>query len=191
MLKSPKLSKNSSLKKTQKKLYLILTIQLTLAILKFLKNPNMAINELISSLLFFCGIYYLNFCLLAFYCIFSLFHILQYISILGIRFQLVIKLEKNFFGENFGDKFFFFLILVSLFFGLVFQYLIFRAYRHFKFQNLKNFLKNGNFNKNQDFMDFERFKGGSKGLGGKEDLKEGSKGMEGFEAFKGEGIRLG
>ena len=172
---------NKSLKKIQKRLYIILTIQTLLAILKFPISLNLAINELISCILLFLGIYYKNFCLIAFYCIFLLFHILQYIKILGIKIQNVIKFDENFLEDSKTENFFFFLVFVSLFFGAIFSYLVFRGYRYFKFQSFKG--RMGGFSGDREVMNFERFKGGE------EEVVENRNAD--FKAFEGKGIRLG
>ena len=168
-MKNP--STNSSQKKIQKRLYTILTIQFLLAFLKFPISLPLGLNELISCFLLFFGIYSKNFCLIAFYCIFLIFHILQYIKILGIKIQKIFKLDENFFEDSKIENFFFFVIFFSLVFDVFFSYLLFRAYKYFKFLSFKG-----------DF--------GVRDFGSLDRKEEDVNGNEDFKAFQGQGIRL-
>ena len=173
-------------KKYKKILYTILLTQTLLTILKF-TGPDyyLPINELLLNLILTCGICYLNFCLIAFYCIFFMFNMIQYFVILGRMVQNYIKGFFDFFGSSSRMKFYYSVVFVNFVFGFFFCWVFFRAYRFLKV-NAVNEIKGGYGNRS-NFGNFES----EKKVEIEEIRKNGENGKNGFNAFQGKGMRIG
>lgn len=167
---TPQIQTTPDLKTSQIHLYTLFTIGLFLALSKLLGAPSIALNEILQSSLLLCGALCLNYCLVVFFVILSLFNTLMISQIIGIQIQQYFILGANkLSGNNGKDIFLYTIFVVTIFFNFVAVIVSFFAYKKFK----KAVFNGGN------------------GLTAHLDKGEGNGGKKDFEAFKGEGVKIG
>ena len=190
----PQVQPNDQMKSTSRGLYILFFVGLTLSLCKFAGGSlgsSMAINEIIGLLLFACGIYSYNYCLIVVYIVLVLFNMLQFIMIVGKDIQN----QKNPFnteGAGFGGyQFFYIIMIVTFIYDIVSCVVCFKAYKLFKYETLKGFMGSGT---QPGTFGQGNAGGNGNGNGGQNpnhNQPNQEQPGEDFSPFRGQGVRIG
>ena len=177
----PQVEPNEQMKSKSRGLYVLFFVGLVLAFCKFAggsSGASLALNEIIGLLLFICGIYSYNFCLLVVFIVLVLFNLLQFVMIIGKDIQ---NGTNPFAGAFGGYQFFYVVLILTFIYDIVACVFVFRAYKLFKYEALKGAMGGGTFT------------GGNVGGGGNpqppNQRNEPNRGGD-FNAFHGQGVRI-
>ena len=171
---SPQITPTDDLKKSQMYLYIIFGIGLFLAFSKFVGAPSIALNELLQNGLLLCGSMCLNYCMVVFYVILALFNTLMICQIIGIQIQQYVILGANKLSTgNSKDIFLYTIFSITIVFNIISVIVCYYAY--IKFKKGFNSQRAGGNNLSTPLQ---------KSQAKKNEKKD-------FEAFKGDGIKIG
>ena len=168
----PQTQPTEQMKSTSKLLFTLFFIGLILAFCKFAggqAGSSMALSEIISLLLFACGIYSYNYCFLVLFIVLILFNMLQTVMMVGRDIQ---NGQNPFDNPSSSFQFFYVIVILTFIFDIVCCLFCFRAYKVYKYETLKGYL------------------GGGQGLGGNPQPQNEEQGNN-FDAFQGQGVRIG
>ena len=137
----PQVQPSPEMKKISTGLYMIFFAGLILSFCKFAGGSfgsSLALNEIIACLLFICGIYSYNYCLIVVYVVLVLFDEFQILMIIGKDIQN----SSNPFaaGKSGGEKFFYSILIITFVYNIVACVFCFKAYRIFKYESLKGMM---------------------------------------------------
>ena len=159
----------------QVRLYIIFGIGLFLAFCKFVGQPQFALSEVITYMLFLCGAIYTNYCMIVFYIILTLFSMISYFMYFGQLAQIHVGTGiSSLVAMDWRGRFFFIILLITFVFDIIAITLAFWAYKAFKFESFKGFTAG---------------RGGA-GRRAEEDGGRGS-GRNQAQPFQGRGVRIG
>ena len=171
---SPQIQPTDELRKKQTTLYIVFGIGLILLFARFFISINLAINDLLIYLLFWCGIAFYNYCMLAFFVIMTLFSLLNYISFIGTLVQIKILTSQFETGSSLPPAFVFGVLGLTIVYDIVACWFCYDAYKAFK---------------------YEMFKGmgavGGQGLQMESNRNVDPEAGDQFKAFKGSGVKIG
>ena len=176
----PQVEPNEQMKSMSKGLYVLFFIGLVLAFCKFAGGQigtSLALNEIIGLLLFVCGIYSYNYCLLVVFIVLILFNMLQFIMLIGKDIQ---NSNNPFKGEFGGYQFFYVILIITFIYDVICCVFCFRAYKLYKYEALKGFIGSGTFTG-----------GGGQRVGGNNPPPRNEPRGNDFNAFQGQGVRIG
>ena len=173
---TPQIQPNDELRKKQTTLYIVFGIGLVLLFARFFININLAIHDMMIYLLFWCGIAFYNYCMLAFFVIMLLFSLLNYIAFIGTIIQVRVLTSQ--FNTDFKGPvaFVFAVISLTIIYNIIASWYCYDAYKLFKYETLKNV----------------GGAGGNPGVqmdGGRNTDPE--NGQTQFKAFQGSGVKIG
>ena len=175
---SPQIPKTEEIKKLQINLYIFFIIGIILTFCK-INYLSIALNELFQNLLLLFSAICLNYCFLVFFIILVFFNSLMIFQIIAISIQKTLILKIQFFNEK-NQIFNFTVLIITLIFNIIVIVFCFFVYKKFKIEAKKN--NKGN---NSSYKPLEDIKEKFSEIKNEENKKKG------FEAFKGEGIKIG
>ena len=173
---TPQVQPNDELREKQKTLYIVFGIGIILLFARFFIDINLAIRDMMIYLLFWCGVAFYNYCMLAFFVIMLLFSLLNYVSLLGTIIQVRVLTAQFNTGFKGPVAFVVAVIGLTIIYNVAACWFCYDAYKVFKYETSKNY--GGSIGQQNIQME----------TGKNADL-EGGKSQ--FRAFKGPGVKIG
>ena len=164
---APQLNETPELKVRQQKLYIVFGIGLILTFIRFFINVQLAVNDLLSFLLFWCGIAYYNYCMLVFFVILTLFSMLSYGMIIGIFVQKQVLLGSTDIGMDGASVFLISMVLITLIYDFYACWLCYDNYKVFKYYTFSGGANRGGIQMDNNQRDPENGNDTFKAFGGK------------------------
>ena len=132
----PRIVETPDLRKRKKILYIALAFGLALNVARFFVSVHLALNDLLTMLLLFLGIKYLNYCMLVFFIILTLFAMSSYVMLIGIIIQSHTALGEVDINRGERTAFIITLVSVSLIFDIVVCWLCYDNYKILKHKTI-------------------------------------------------------